>query len=287
VNSVRLELRGSRSALDRVERELEGGAIEITPALAGLTSGGPFTLNLDEYVQDLDFMRTANVEVLSVRPRSMSGEVVRLRTLEDVPVVVNLEGLEAVAAPTVSPDTVDVRVPAQLDDATARSLFVVAEIDDRERARIVPGEPATLNATLTLPEQARAIGDVQLLSPPSAVVGLTVQSTRVRATVEAVLWTSVPAAQAGRYELVIDPIQRVFDVEVTGPADAVGRIESRELPVVAVVALDATDLLQSTVSREVRWFVREGAALRALPAGVSVQSDRQSVTIEIVPAGEG
>lgn len=280
--AIRLELRGSRSALDRVQRELEG-SIEITPSLAGRTADGPFTLFLDEYIQNIEVVRAANVEVIAVRPRSISGEIVELRTLDEVPVVVELDGLEVEAAPTVNPSTVSLRVPASLGEERMQGLYVVASLSDEQRTRIVPGEMVSLTARLALPPDVASLGDVQLLSAQSAAVGLTVRSTRVNATVEAVLWTTVPTTQAGRYEFAVDPIQSVFDVEVVGPADAVAMIESRELPIVAVVALDATDLLEAAVSREVRWFVREGAALGPLPPGVEVRSDRASVTIEIVP----
>lgn len=282
-SQVQLELRGPRSALDRVQRDLEG-SISITPAAAGLNEDGPFTLDLGAYLQSLEPIQEANVEVVSVRPPTMSGELIRLKTVDGVPIVVEASGLELEASPTVSPETTRVRVPASLSDGELSDLVVLAQLGEAQVSSLQPGEPVSLSAELRLPASWRGRPDVQLLGPTAATVGLTVRSTRAEAMVEATLWTTLPAAQAGDYELAVDLGERVFDIGVVGPADAVARIESGEWPIVAAVALLPDELLEATVSKELRWFVREGGGLRALPPGVDVRSDRQSVTVTITPA---
>lgn len=279
---VQLELRGPRAALDRVQRELDR-AITITPATADISTDGPFVIALDDYLQSVDVIEETNVEVISVRPPTLSGELVRLKVVDGVPVLVRTPDIELEAAPTVTPESVRVRLPAATPAEEIDTLAVIAEIDADDVADSPPGEPLSLTAELGLPEPWNLRQDVQLLGPQTAAVGLTIRSTRVVATVEAVLWTTVPSAQAGDFELDVDLGDRVFDVEVAGPAEAVARIETGELPIVAVVAILPDELLESTLSKELRWFVREGGGLRPLPPGIDVRSERQSVTVSITP----
>ncbi len=282
---VQLELRGPRSALDRVQRALDE-VIVLTPNSTGVATDGPFTIYLADYLQNLEVVDEANVEVVSARPPTLTGELVRLETVEDVPVDVLTRGLDLEAAPTVSPETTRVRVPASIAEQAERELRVLARLAVEEVEALPAGEPRSLPAALELPEPWRSMTDVQLLGPQTAAVGLTIRSTRVVASVEATLWTTVPSAQAGAFELAVDLGDRVFDVEVAGPQDAVSRIESGELPVVAVVAILPDELLENSLSKEIRWFVREGGGLRSLPPGVEVRSERQSVTVTITPADD-
>ncbi len=276
---ITLELRGPRAALDDVERELAAG-IDLTRGDALLPlADGTFEVDLIEVFQSLETI-SSRTEVLSVRPQSVQVELRRFEEI-DLPVAVDLVGVEAEAAPTISPASARVRLPSEFarernDERRALATINPGMLQDRPA-----GETVSVQVRPRLPEEWRGDDEITLLSPEFVTVSLSVRSTRDEASVDAVLWTTLPIGDAGRFDLTVDAADRRIPVRVSGPAEPIARIESGEWPIVAVVALDGTELLQQTISKDIRYFALVGGGLRALPPSVEVESERTALTIGV------
>ena len=278
-----IEARGPRVALDEVQRILQASPISLTPDEAGLAiDDGPFTIDLNNLIQNLPAVIEANVEVVSVRPGQLSGTLLQLETVE-VPIVAALAGIDAETAPTISPQTATVRIPRRLETAERDALRAIAAVNADDLGQNPTSDSVSVRVPIQLPERFAKNENINLLGPDAATLAITIRSTASSAEVDALLWATLPAGQTGRYEILVNPADRVIPVTVTGPRDAVSRVESGEWPIVGIVALDAAQLLEDTVAEDIRWFTLVGGGLQALPAAIQIQSDKTSVTVNITP----
>lgn len=279
-NRLAIELRGPRAALEAVQRLL-ANPVRLTPEQAGIAiEDGTFTLDLRDTLQELPAVTDANVEIVSVRPSTLTGALLRLDTIQ-VPIVTRLAGFQTEATPTVTPPTATVRIPALLTQGEREELRVVVRATRADFDELPPGETVQVRLPTQLERRFATNPDIELLTPEDASIAFAVRSTSDTARVDSILWITYPVGQSGAYEIEVNPADRIVPVTVTGPTDDVTRIESGEWPLVAVVSLDAAQLLESDVAVDLRWFALTGGGLRSLPATIEVESEKTSVILTI------
>jgi hypothetical protein len=257
---VRFEASGSKRALREFETLLAKGPLDLTAGAHGIPSAaGTWPIDLVAAAANLPEVQATGVTVVSSEPKSAEIRIVPLepRTLRLVP---ELPGVATQGDVVVDPPTVtallpsDLRIPA---DPTA-----IAFVEPRLLDRLEPGQRISLDAMVRLPAALSIAAETARFEPSTVRVTFTPKVVERTTTLSA-----VPVQVAGiaddftshRIECVPSVLN---DVVVSGPAEAIARIESG-LRVVAFVHLTTDELEAGVASKPV--------SLWLLPPGVAVQ----------------
>ncbi len=199
-------LRRQPFSIDVADMDEGEQTIELKPRLA-----------LDQRIADL------GVAVESVDPSRVRATITNLTPVE-MEIVAESGGqrLEAV----VDPPHATVLVPSRRAD-TARTMALIAIVDDRDLADLDEGEHPIANVTVTVPAYLR---EQTIMDLPDAV--------SVRVTVrkqEKTITRSVPIYVLGpplvHVDFKIVPEEDVVTVDLTGPVETIERIDSNDIPV--------------------------------------------------------
>lgn len=302
--SVRVVIRGSQAAVDNARRAAES-VLTLGPEELGLIIDdggfvdGLVTVDLERAIGSLDIFRTGGVEVVEVTPRTRQIESIAFQVYPEVPVRVQLpQGVAVEGTPeALNTPTTRIKVPRRLLDPspnTPTQFSVIASLDESQLATLQPGEPATVRTQdLTIqglsPDAASnpLASLMRVLGQPATGIDvrLTLRSTLTTATLPSVpIWLATPPSELSRWSITLPQSDSVVQVKLRGPRDLLDRIASGALPLVGIVALEPTALIQGIQTVDIAWVVLEAGLPSPLPVGVVVEPGIQSVSLEIQPA---
>ncbi|MCA9292207.1 MAG: hypothetical protein KDA20_00150 [Phycisphaerales bacterium] len=281
---VEVELRGAQASVQTARARLSE-LQKISPEQAGLATreDGKATIKMADVIANLPGVTSSGVEVVSTRPATVTLEVIKLERLR-LPVVADVGELELQAPPAVSPDAIDVTMPARLA-TDADQFHITAVVDPSELQDLPPGEQVQRQARqLLLPEALRGVRGVRPIGVQRATVSFIVRQTNDSTPVpNAVIEISLPPSAYDAWALELPPASAVVSVTAKGPQEAIQRIRSGATPVIGVVDAVLGDLREGTMPLAVEWFIRVDGRLRPLPAGVVIEDAPQEVTVTVRP----
>ncbi len=277
-----LELTGSQVGIEAARRAL-GTVVELRPTeMSFPLVDGVYQVDLASVLASSDQLQGLGVKVTAATPARVAVEYVRLETIE-VPVRPIISGLDIAGEPIVEPDQATVRIPAALTPSTREAISVLAVVPESQLSGVAEGVQTSRSVSLSLNNFARQLRDVELVSSGRATVQFAVESTAAEEDLASVpVWIVVPPSVSEQWSVELASNQTVVRVRIRGPREAVSRIASSETPLIAVVSLDANEMLSRVGSKEISWFVRREGQLSPLPRGVEVISaERTSVNLTI------
>jgi hypothetical protein len=277
-----LELSGSQVGIEAARRAL-GTVVEFTPADLGFPiADGVYQVDVASAIASSDFMTGIGVKVIAATPARISLEYTLLETVE-VEIEPVVPGLQLAEDATVDPARVPVRIPASLSEEARENLRVIARIPESQLDGVAEGIQLSRAVPVALDETSRQLRDVELLTPTRAAVRFTVESTAIEQDLASVpVWIVLPPSLSEQWSVQLASNQTVVRARIRGPREAVARIASSETPLIAVVSLDANEMLSRIGSKELAWFIRRDGQLRPLPSSVEViEAERTVVNLTI------
>lgn len=261
--NVRIVARGSTRALGRFQDLLAEGPIDLVAGVGGMPSAeGVSPVNLASVLADLPTVRNTGVSLEQVDPLSIEVRIDPLESLglrvvaELPPGLLQLDGdLQ------VEPPEAFARLPAALRRETS-TLTVLAVPDRRQLEQLEPGTH-TLTVALQFPPGLAAVARGAAIDPPTVQISFTSRSRTATTTL-----ASVPVQVAGisgelqRHTVAVQD-EFLREVVLSGPPEAIARIDAGQARIVAFVHLDSRDLDRRIETKRV--------SLWMLPKGVSVQ----------------
>lgn len=258
---VRFVAKGSTRALDELQRLVGAGPLPLLAGTGGIPAAeGVSRVQLADAIAALPAIRSIGVEIDAVEPPSIE---VRIDLLERraLRVVPEFAGTQTQGDVVIEPDSVFARLPSAAwregRDPVARAVF-----DRRELESLEPGRRYTLDAQVQLPPQLAAVVGGGAVEPATVKVAFTPRSRDRTTTLASVpVQVAGPAEEFTKHRVEVDP-GFLRQVTVSGPAEAIARIEERRERIVAFVHLDSTELALRVPSKRI--------SLWMLPPGVSV-----------------
>jgi len=267
-------LDGPRSAIDLVSDELSRG-VTLSLGAAGVPrSAGEHVINLSDAIQGAPPLKGSGVSVVGIEPATISVEIDRMVRLEDVPIELELTGIELEREAELSPSTVTVTLPSEAAQSLGDSPTVIARPSPEDLRLAEEGVRYTFRAPLSLPRGASNRAGVTI-SPSMVQVSIVVRRRVESHTVSfAPVWVLLPPNEMERWRVEIPPEdQGVEDVTVTGPSDVIERIRLQQLTVVGVVELTDVELERRIDSKAV--------AFPLLPDSVTVDAAGRRISLRI------
>lgn len=281
--SVTIDMTGTKAAVARASQVLAGG-LSIEPGMTGLpTAEGLHSVNLLQALQSHPLVRQTGAQVTSVRPQVVDVVVTELTT-QQVPITVELPGVEVVGAVKVTPERATLRLPRAAWELNSETLRVTARLSEAQ-VRAVPTSGAVrLDARLEAPESVLALPGFAMTESVAALDFI----VRTRAVTERL--TSVPVQvvlppiEVGGWRVEIDEDDRFLDVQAAGAQERIERLRRREDAVIGVVSLSSDDLAAGVQSRPVTlMLLRQGAMTP--PGDLELTSTKQTVNLKITREG--
>lgn len=253
---VSIVVEGSKLAIQHAETLFRRAVIiGIQPAV------GRQGVDLLDRLRQSDNVRATGVNIRSVEPTAVELDVDRIESV-DARVKPVLPGVQTEGDVVIEPAEVKVAIPGRARSRLPQSLTVEAFVDRIDLDRLEPGVRQTLECKLRLPE-GQATGIDAAITPSRATVSLAIRSRTREVKLESVrVQIAGPPEDRDAYLIEVDPRQ-LRDVKITADADLVRRIESNEVPVVAIVHISSREKEAHIDSKRVTEFM----ALVPEPAG--------------------
>ncbi len=256
-------------------RERLGGRVTLVVGRELPSAPGTHVVSLREALRRTDALRETGVTISEIRPETVTIEVDRAVDVR-VPVVARAPQGMLDTPPRVSPATVLVRAPASaLVGIDVSTLEAVAEIDQTMLDNVAPGREEMISGVRLRAPAALAEAWHVAMAPPVVDVTVAVRTrTRSHTIPRLPVQVLLPPPELGRWRIELAPENTdLFDVVVTGPSDAVGRIAGGEASPMAVVSLTFQELAQGIGSKAAR--------IVFLPPGVSARVEDPTIHLTI------
>lgn len=246
--TVRLELEGSKLALDQAERVLRQPlAVEFTPTIGTKLIDVLGSIRMDE---DLE---ATGVKVLSADPSVVeidADEIVR------VPARVRptLPGVQTVGEVEVRPAEVTVALPSRLRERWLGSITVEAFVERGRLDQLEPGRPHEIDVGVRPADGLPANAGLSI-EPATVQLSFTMRS-RIRETQLDNVRVQLAGPPEDYREFIVevqDPILR--NVTIRAEGDLIRRIESEEVTVVALLHLSNREKEQRIGSKPISYFL--------------------------------
>jgi hypothetical protein len=266
---VGITARGSQRAV----RDLQivvSQRLELLAGSGGIpTTEGISQVSLARAIADLPSVRATGAVIDAVDPASIE---IRIDLLErgTLRVVPEFAGTQTQGDVVVEPPIVSARLPAAAwregRDPVARAVF-----DRRDLESLEPGRRYTLDAQVQLPPPLAAIARGAATEPTTVKVTFTPRSRDRTTTLASVpVQVAGPAEEFAKHRVEVDP-GFLRQVVLSGPAEAIARIEERRERIVAFVHLDSTELALRVPSKRISlWLLPPG--VRVVQIGDSEES---------------
>ena len=294
---VTLELQGPSAHIDEVVDALPHPLV-LTPDLLGLPLGeGRISVDLAAAVGRHPVFEGTGVRPSQVRPATVAVMFDDLVTREMRVAPPQLDGLDLESAPEVSPRAVTVRLPASVADDLSADASVQAVLEPSQVARLAPGRPQSLaGVRVEFPAVLRGgpYADFLRADPATVTVNLTRRGDSARTVVASVpVRLQIAPIDQPQWDISVTP-ESVSDVEVSGPRDLIGQIESGKVQVFAIVPLtwaelEAAGTREEPLSKDVTFLLSSEAVVpaqfRATDRAARVTVRRRSIVGPPPPDG--
>ncbi len=284
-NPVDIDVRGSRRAIGALRERALAQPIRVpptTPLLRGRSGEVPVPIAvLLEQVPPFD---GSGVRVLAAAPSTVDLTIVE-RRLVTIPVRPQVGGVDLEAEPVLEPASVQVWVPEAEADDLLPGLAAVARIDADVVGEGVDGGTVLREVAIELPPGLPR--GVELLRDSVTA------EFEVRSAIDSIaLGSAVPVQVAIPPRYVGDRAialgaETIPGVVLSGPRDVLEQIGGAAAPIVAVVLVVGTDLIDTgemvELTKPITWYRLGEEGLLPLPAGVSVEAAQTTATLRIGP----
>lgn len=289
-SQVTIELRGTRASLDAARQILNNG-ITLSPDQAGIAaSDGPQQLSLLQVFSNFPDLIEQRVEVLSVRPPTLT--VIRTELMEvEMPIALEARGLTLEDIPTIEPQSATVRLPARTPSELYQGQTIAAFLPtDFDPSSVEPGERVRFqDIELALPASLLPRPDTAIVSSTRVAVEFVIRSASAVQTIDNIYtWIVLPWDQAEQWVVRVAPEDQVRAVTFSGPEEQLSELNQSGTTIIAAVTLTFDQLAQGEAEVEPALFLRTESGLVPLPQGVNPVSSLVSVrvTSEQLPVQE-
>ena len=280
-NPVTITLRGSTAGIDAI-RDLLDEAIVLDAASGLPTAPGDHVINLAAALRDSRPFDNSGVSIDEVDPVSLRVRLVALQQIT-LPVTPSLDA-EVDGAVLVVPETVTVRVPAELAATLGPDVAATAQVGPLALRNVAPGAQRTLaGIRVELPPEIRDKWGVRDLEPTSVAVTLTLRDTTSTAVIPRVpVDVRLASSELNRWHITIDD-PWIQDVTIRGPSDLVDRVVASMGPqagpedrvtIRAVLALSFEELEQGIQSKRVEFLLQP-------PSAGTIQAEAPDMTVNL------
>lgn len=268
--AVTLRVDGPRTAIDLVSDELSRGVTLALGAPEVPRNQGDHVIDLADALMQNPPLKGTGISVVGIEPATVAIHIDRITRLDDVPIRLELPGVELERDAELSPQSVSIALPSEAAAQLGERPVVIATPSAEDLRLAEEGVRYTFRAPLSLP--ASVVDRAGAAITPSTVQVSIVVRRRVESyTVPfAPIWLLLPPNESDRWRVTIPPDdQGLEDVVVTGPSDVIERIRTQRLTVVGVVELTDVELERRIESKAVTFpllpdSVSVGAAGRAV-----------------------
>ncbi len=275
-------LEGSAARMEGAQRALRE-ALVISPGMEGMPSKpGDYEVDLAGVLRTHRVLQDAGVGVKRVEPAVMKVRIEELVEVE-LPVIVKGDA-DFQTAPVVTPPKI--RLFAPRSEAINLGVMSVATVtlEAQDLARLVPGRPETLTG-LRVKAPTELAGSTRARVEPARVdVTVSVRNRTAEITVARVpVHVRLAPSELAGWDISLPEQERfLIDVKVTGSPDVLAQIESKALPIVAVVALSYDELERAAAAGggAAGQIVKE-AVFSDAPAGVRFESAGRTVHVGV------
>lgn len=275
--TVEVELEGAVGPMADL-RDALGQVVSLTLGREVVAPPGQQQIVLRDVLREAEPFRDSGVTIASVTPAQVVVQVDTIRRLE-LPVRVVLPPGTAIEGQAVTePATVVLLGPSSAFEAVDRPgalREVVAPIDTEQLGSLVTGRAEQLRGIRLEPPGWLVDRWSTRLSPASVNVELTLRSRTRTITIPTMpVQVTLAPTEQGAWEIRLDPTdQDLIDVVLTGPDEAIGRIERREVRPFATVLLSFEELERGITTKR--------AEVLGLPPGVEARVDDADVGLTI------
>lgn len=270
--TVSLEVRGSRTSIERVGDALKNG-VSLTTGSAGIPAE-PGTHNV-QLVNALALdaaIASTGAEITSATPETVRIEVGKLVT-DQVPVTPVLPRASIQGDFIIDPPVVAVTMPATARNSVA-ALTLDAIVDTKN---LEPGRSHSVDVDLKLPESLNRWKELSRIVPPRAKVTFTLLATTAEYSLSSVpVEVALPPSALDMYSVSMPAgASAVQNVIVTGPLASIDRLRSGEFLPAAVLSLSPRTLAPGVRKLPISFW--------RMPEGVTVVS---AAGVKAGPRGE-
>jgi len=270
--TVRLD--GPRTAIDLVSDELSRGVTLSLGAPGVPRSQGDHVIDLAAALEQNPPLKGSGVSIVGIEPETVAVHIDQMTRLDDIPIRLELPGVELEREAELSPQAVSISLPSESVAQLGDRPTVIATPSPEDLQLAEEGVRYTFRAPLVPPSSVADRSNVSI-SPSSVQVSIVVRRRVESYTVPfAPVWLLLPPNETERWRVAIPPEdQGIEDVVVTGPSDVIERIRTQQMTVVGVVELTDVELERRIESKAV--------AFPLLPDSVSVDAAGRPVRLII------
>lgn len=282
--ALTMNIEGSTLAIQNAEAVARDALIAEVRPMEGVQS-----VDLAQALRNNLKLRETGVTIQTVEPALVEISLDRIeRSMAAVKPV--LPGVTAVEEIVADPAEVEVAMPRALRQRYPKDLVIEAVADRAELERLVPGVPVSVDARVRLPEAVSVAGPGSsstganpsgggggsgggvMITPAKVKLSFTIRSRTRETKLDTVrVQIAGPPEDRDAYIVEVEPLQ-LRDVHITTDADLMRRIESNEVPVVAVVHLSALEKENRITSKPISYFVALVPEGRGSTKGVIVNA---------------
>lgn len=274
-------LKGAAAAVDTLS-ELLRGPVRLTAGAGLPLEPGTHVVSLkDALLAEYPAFREHGVSITTADPANIRVRIDALVVLKDVPVRVVIPDAQLVGMSEPDPPVVTLSYPAAYSESVGSSPYVTAHLSADDLLAGPDGRRFTLPNIALQPPEALLEADHVTIDPPIVSVALTLQSRTSSTLIRSVpVQLQLPPIEQPNWLISVPEEDRYLrDVTVTGPSELIGRIESDDLRVFAVVRLTLEDLESAITEKE--------AAFSELPTPLEFKAENRVVHLEIQRRAEG
>jgi hypothetical protein len=264
--SVRVQLLGSKVAVDRAVSALNGRTLDIAVGTLGVPSDtGGHDVALADVLAQMPLIAESGATVRAVQPTSATVAIEAL-TRRDASIAPRFGAARTSGETAIDPSKATVLVPSVIADKLPSTLVVEAAPSAEMLALLEPGRRHQVEVPLVLPPEVAALVGRARIDPPTARIVFTLESAERTLALRqvAVQVAAATGELAGRSVTLSAADEFLRDVVLAGPEDSLRAIERGEAKVIAIVHLAREDFARRTSRKEVTVWM--------LPPGVRVVS---------------
>lgn len=268
---------GSASGIDDLTRVLRD-PVALVLGIDIPFQPGEQVVDLQATLRSMEMFRKSAVTLVEVVPSSLRIEADDLVTIQ-VPVRVDLSGVQVEGPARAEPDSIEFRVPSMLRSSiVAYDAFVTASLNEAQLSLISPGIEQRVDGVQVVPSPSLTAS--WFLRPANAQVAviLKLKSRTASETIPAVpVHIRVVPSELARFDISVAEDDRfIHDVTLRGPGPLIERIRSDpSIRPVAVVVLSFEELERGIEAKDAQFILPPGYEQ------VEVRADSISVRVTI------
>jgi len=266
---VRVQLSGSRSALERARNALESRVVVQAGTLGLPDADSDTRLKLIEVLRRYEPLAGTGVTIESADPPHVGVQVRRL-IVAQAPIRAEVPGVQIAGDITLNPDRAELRVPERLWAEIGAGLQIVARPTAEQLTQLPASGAVSIAVTLAAPPGVQ-------LRTTRATLNFSVKSTLATGTFAVPIQILLPSVELNDWVVSIDGGNDFIDVEVSAPADYIERLRSPSEGLIAVMSLSSDDLAQGRDSKDVGFAVLRQGVATPLPEFVTVNTETRTV----------